>query len=256
MSGKWTRAQWWLLSGILLAGIVALVFTSHNQRLYRQPIGQVVKVENGRPRRTTDQFKNVDHQTNQQLTVRLMNGRYAGQTVTVNNTYSDSQPMDQRYYRGNQIFLSQLHRNRHGKLSANVNGYKRDTVIVFLLWLVVLLLLVMMGTSGALALLSVIINGIFFILAIVIDLNNQGAHVLLTFASLALAFAAISLLLVLGPNKKMLATLLATIVGTSVSLLIGFAVLALTHHRGVYYESMQYVTQVPRPRFFSVIIIV
>lgn len=255
MSWKWTRAKWWLLIGILLAGIVALVFTSHNQRLYRQPIGQVVKVENGRPRRTTDQFKNVDHQTNQQLTVRLMNGRYAGQTVTVNNTYSDSQPMDQRYYRGNQIFLSQLHRNRHGKLSANVNGYKRDTVIVFLLWLVVLLLLVMMGTSGALALLSVIINGIFFILAIVIDLNNQGAHVLLTFASLALAFAAISLLLVLGPNKKMLATLLATIVGTSVSLLIGFAVLALTHHRGVYYESMQYVTQVPRPLFVAEILL-
>lgn len=255
MSGKWTRSKWWLVVVIGVLGAAAVLFTMHNQQFYRQTIGQVVTVRNGRPTRATDQFKNVDHQTNQRLTVRIMNGRHQGLLAQVNNTYSDSQPMDQRYYRGNQIFLSQLRQGKHGRLTANASGYKRDTVIVFLMWLVVLLLLCLMGTSGALALISVIINGILFILAIVIDLNNQGAHVLVTFGVLALAFAAISLLLVLGPNKKMLATLCATIIGTAVSIIIGLVILSLTHHRGVYYESMQYVTQVPRPLFIAEILL-
>lgn len=255
MSWKWTRTKWWVLIIIVVAGIGAMIFTMNNQRFYRQPIGQVITVHNGQSHRTTDQFKNIDHQTSQRLTVRIMNGHYQGQTAKVSNTYSDSQPMDQRFYHGNQIFLSQLHANKRGQLMANASGYKRDTVIVFLLWMVVLLLLVLMGTSGAFALLSVVINGILFILAIVIDLDNQGAHVLLTFGSLALAFAAISLLLVLGPNKKMLATLLATIVGTVISIMVGLFILELTHHRGVYYESMQYVTQVPRPLFIAEILL-
>lgn len=255
MSWKWTRSKWWLIISIVLVGIGTMLFTMHNQRFYRQPIGQIVRVKNGQPHRTTDQFKNIDHQTSQRLTVKIMNGRYQGQLAQVSNTYSDSQPMDQRFYPGNQIFLSQLRAHKQGKLTANVSGYKRDTIIVFLLWLVIILLLVLMGTSGALALISVVINGILFILAIMVDLNNQGAHVLATFGSLALAFAAISLLLVLGPNRKMLATLLATIVGTVLSLMVGLFILELTHHRGVYYESMQYVTQVPRPLFIAEILL-
>lgn len=255
MSWHLNRRRLYLGILILIVGILALIFTSHNQRLYRQPIGQVMTVHNGRAQRTSDQFKNVDNQTNQRLTVRLMNGNHRGQAVQVSNTFSDSQPMDQEYHRGDQIFLTQLKKGKHGQWTANVSGTKRDTVIVFLLWLVVLLLLTLMGHAGLLALISVVINAILFILVILLDLHNQGTHVLLTFGCLAFAFAAISLLLVLGPSKKMVATLLATIVGTVVSLTIGLLVLNLTHHQGVYYESMQYVTQVPRPLFIAEILL-
>lgn len=49
----------------------------------------------------------------------------------------------------------------------------------------------------------------------------------------------------------MVATFLATVLGTSVAMLVSVLVMNLTHHQGIYYESMQYVTQVPRPLFLA-----
>lgn len=249
-----SRPKKYLLVGMIIFGVLALIFVTHNQSLYQRPIAQVVSVSNGQAQRTEDEFKNVDHQTEQVLSTRLMNGKDRGKKVTVQNTYSDSQPLDQQYRVGNQLFLSQL-KEKDGKLSANPAGLKRDTVVVFLSWLVIMILLVTMGRAGGFALISVVINTILFLLAVSIDLHNQGSHVLLIFSTLALIFTIVSLLLVLGPTKKMLATLGATVAGTTVAILIGVLVLQLTNNRGVYYESMQYVTQVPRPLFIAEILL-
>lgn len=235
---------------LLVIGAVALLFTSNNQRFYRRPIARVETVKAGTVQRTSDQFKNVDHEYNQTLTVRLMNTRYRGQRLQVSNTYSDSQPMDQRYHVGDQIFLTQLRKGHH-QLSANVAGYKRDTVVVFLSWLVCLMLIMMMGRAGFLALASVVVNSLLFIIAIEIDLKNNGQHVLLIFGTLAVIFTVVSLLLILGPTKKMLATVAATLLGTFLALGLSLLVFSWTHERGIYYESMQYVTQVPRPLFVA-----
>lgn len=247
---SWPKNKLILLLGLVILGIGAMAFTTHNQRFYRRPVAQVVTVRNGKARRTVDQFKNVDHLHQQKLVVRMMNGRYRGQKVRVYNTYSDSKPMDQRFYAGDQVFLSQL-KEVHGKLSANVAGYKRDTVLVFLSWLVILLLLLMMGHAGAMALLSVIVNALLFLIAIVIDLKNNGSQVMLIFSVLTLIFTFVSLFLILGPSKKMLATFGATVIGTFTALGVSLLVFQWTHERGIYYESMQYVTQVPRPLFLA-----
>lgn len=71
------------------------------------------------------------------------------------------------------------------------------------------------------------------------------------FSVLAIIFTFISLLLVLGFSKRMLATFAATVIGTFVALGVSMLVFMWTHERGIYYESMEYVTQVPRPLFFS-----
>lgn len=246
----WPKSRCLLFIGLILIGGVAFFFTAHNQRFYRRPIARVEKVQTGSVRRTSDQFKNIDHEHNQLLTVRLMNTAERGKVLRVSNTYSDSQPMDQKYRQGDQIFLTQL-KTRSGKMTANVAGYKRDTVVVFLVWLVCLMLLLMMGRAGALALASVIVNSLLFVLAIVIDLKNNGQHVLLIFGVLAVIFTLISLLLILGPTKKMLATFGATVIGTFLALGLSLLVFSWTHERGIYYESMQYVTQVPRPLFIA-----
>ena len=234
MTIKWSRQKTYLLIGMIICGILAMVFVTHNQRLYQRPIAQVISVSNGKPQRIEDEFKNVDRQTNQKLTVRLMNGKERGQKVRVQNTFSDSQPMDQEYHVGDQLFLSQLKKSG-GKLTANVAGQKRDTVVVFLAWLVIMVLLLTMGRAGTFALISVVINTILFLLAVNLDLHNQGNHVLLIFSILTFVFTVVSLILVLGFSKKMLATLGSTLVGTTVAILIGVLVLHLTNNRGVYY---------------------
>ena len=158
--------------------------------------------------------------------------------------------MDQRYRAGNEIFLTRVH-EKNSELHATIAGYKRDTVIVFLVWLVILMLLLMMRRQGSLALLSVIVNTILFMLAIELDLKMQAAHVLLIFGVLALIFTVVSLVMILGFTRRMLATLGATVFGTLAAVLISLLVFNLTQERGIYYESMQYVTQVPRPLFLA-----
>ncbi|MCT3456467.1 YibE/F family protein [Limosilactobacillus fermentum] len=246
----WWKAKYKLVIALIVLGVGAMIFTTHNQRLYKAPLAQVVAVENGKAQKETDEFQNVDYQVNQTLTVKMLNGKYTGKEFKVNNTYTKSGALDQRYYPGNQIFLSQLTK-RNGHLTANVAGYKRDVVLVFLGWLVIFLLVLMMGWAGSLAMLSVCLNAVLFYFVIQIDLKMQASHAFLTFSILALLFAALSLLLVLGLTKKMVATFLATVLGTSVAMLVSVLVMNLTHHQGIYYESMQYVTQVPRPIFLA-----
>lgn len=250
-NAAWLRNKRWLLVGLFLLGLVCVAFTMNNQRFYRRPIARVVKVTAvGHPRRTSDQFKNVDHQYDQRIVAVMENGAYRGQRVLLSNTYSDSRPMDQRYRVGNQVFLSQV--RRHGRqLSANITGYKRDTVLVTLAWLVVFLLLVTMGKAGAWVLTSVLVNALLFVLAVELDLRNNGEHIMGIFSILTIIFAFVSLLLVLGPSKKMLATFSATVIGTFAALGVSLLAFSWTHQRGIYYESMQYVTQVPRPLFLA-----
>lgn len=100
----WSRGRLVLLLVLIIAGVAALFFTSHNQQFYKRPIARVERVQTGAVRRTSDQFQNVDHQHQQTLMVRLLNTAERGQRLTVTNTYSDSQPMDLRYHRGTSFF--------------------------------------------------------------------------------------------------------------------------------------------------------
>lgn len=235
---------------LLVIGLGALLFTFHNEAFYQRPLAKVEQVHNEKAVKQTDEFKNVDWRTKQHLRIKMLNGKYRGHVLTVTNTYSYSGAMDQRYRVGNEIFLTRVH-EKNGELHATIAGYKRDTVIVFLVWLVILLLLLMMRRQGSLALLSVIVNTILFMLAIELDLRMQAAHVLLIFGVLALIFTVVSLVMILGFTRRMLATLGATVFGTLAAMLISLLVFNLTQERGIYYESMQYVTQVPRPLFLA-----
>lgn len=247
---SWLKSHRIMLIVMIVIGVGAMLFVTHNQSLYQTPIAKVVAVKNGHPQKQTDQFENVDSGTTQTLTVQLMNGRYHGQRLTVKNQFSKSGAMDQRYRVGDQIFLTQLSQQK-GHLSAYIKGYKRDVVLVFLTWLVIALLLLMMTTSGSLALLSVSLNVVLFIIAIKLNEMTKGDNALVIFTVLAILFCFLSLLLVLGPNKKMLATFFATIIATSVSMLISLLIMGITQNKGIYFESMEYVTQVPHSIFIA-----
>ncbi|PIO82296.1 hypothetical protein BSQ39_01320 [Loigolactobacillus backii] len=240
--------RWLLPAGIILIGFLLVIGTHFDQALYQTPIVQITKVANGKPIKQVDQFKNVDHQTNQILEGKLLNGHYQGKHVKLYNTYTTSGAYDQQYKVGQEVFVTL---RKDGTVSL-IQGLKRDVTLAFLVWLAVSLLFVIMRTSGMLALLSVCLNMVLFFLAITLNLMLHSSYFLLIFASLAVIFAALTLWLVLGPTRQMLVTFGATLVGTSVALLLSLIVMQLTGEKGIYYESMQYVTQVaPRPLFFA-----
>lgn len=245
-----TRFNLVMIIVMVVAGALAFFVTTHNQSWYKEPIAKIETVTNGKSVRQKDNFDNVDHLTNQKLTATILNGKHRGQTIHLSNQFSDSRGMDQSYRTGDQIFVSNIHQEKH-HWSAAIQGNKRDTVIVMLAWLAICLLLLIMRKKGSIAILSVLLNAVIFVFAIKIDLNQNGNHIMWIFGTLSFVFALLTLLLVLGPTKQMLATLIATVMGTGISMLISLLVFSWTHERGMYYESMQYVTQIARPLFLA-----
>ncbi|NLR32921.1 YibE/F family protein [Levilactobacillus tujiorum] len=238
----------WLLA--IVVGGLLVWGTQHNAGLYQDPIMQVTSVQTGQTSQEEDDFHNVDRQTQQVLHGRILNGQYKGQRLTVTNTYSLSGAMDQHYHQGSQLFVN-LHRHQAGQLTATVKDAKRDGPLVLMLWLVIGLLLLIMQFSGFMAFLSVAVNGVLFLMAIMLNGSTQGARVLWIFGSLAVVFATLTLWLVLGANRQMVITLATTLGGTALSIIVALLVFHFTHEKGMYYESMQYVTQLPRPLFLA-----
>ncbi|MHA8137520.1 YibE/F family protein [Lactobacillaceae bacterium Scapto_B20] len=242
------KIPWKLICGLVVASILILVGVMHDDGLYQQPIMQVQSVTESKTMTTNDEFHNQDTQTNQTLKGPVLNGKYKGHELTVLNTYSTSTTMDHKYRVGEKAFVV-LHPNEDFR--ATIQDYKRDVPVTFLILLAICLLLVFLKLSGLTALLSIAVNTILFVAAVLLNGHSQGTQVLWLFAGLTIVFSVVTLVLILGFSRQMVVTLLSTLLGTGASILITLVVFMVTHERGVYYESMQYVTQLPRPLFLA-----
>lgn len=160
--------------------------------------------------------------------------------------------MDHHYLKGQKLFIT-LHTTP--RLHATVKDLKRDAPIALLFALAISLLFLILKLRGITVISSIVINTILFWIAIKIDHNNDGAAVILIFSVLAVVFCFVTLFLVMGWNRKMLVTLAAVLGATATTILLTLLVFMGTHERGVYYESMQYVTQLPKPLFIAEVLI-
>lgn len=243
-----------LIGVLFLLGIVVVWFTNHDDFLYSQPIMQVQSAKKVNTYKNVDSFQNVDHNYEQRLTGIITNGKYRGQKITFNSSYTDSQAMDRPYKAGQKAFVV-LHSSKGKITSATIKDYKRDVAVVTLIYVAMALMFLFLKVAGLTAIGSIIINTLLFAAAIYLDGFNNGANVLWIFSILAVLFSVITLWLVIGWNRQMLVTLSTTIACTLISILISLVVFAFTHEKGIYYESMQYVTQPPRPLFLAETII-
>ncbi|MGV0167874.1 YibE/F family protein [Furfurilactobacillus sp. WILCCON 0119] len=241
------RPSWWLTIAVVLLGGLMVIGVAHNARLYHQPIVRITKVNNERAITQRDEFQNDDRTVTQKLSGVVLNTTHRGQHVTMTNVTSLSGAEDQRYHVGSQVFISTPHRGQQPTIS----GMKRDVVIALLAWLVVSLLLLGMQFSGLMAIVSVSVNAVLFFAAINLQLSLKNGNVFVIFSFVAVLFAALTLWLVLGWRKQTLITLIATLSGTALSIIISLIVFAVTHQRGMHYEGLQYVTTLPRPLFLA-----
>lgn len=246
------RIKWYHWGLILALLLFSVWLVGHDDFLYSQPIVQIKRVTNGHPSKVSDEFNNQDTQRTQTLTGQITNGVQQGKKVTIENTYSQSRALDQRYHVGQKVFVV-LHTKP--KLKATIKESKRDQVIWLLVCLAVITLLVTLGGSGINAIVSMGINTLLFFLALQLNKQTDGGQVLPIFVSLAVIFAVITLGLVIGINRQMVITLLAVVGATALAVILSEIVIALTGAHGVYYESMEYVTQPPKPLFLAEVII-
>ncbi len=245
-------SHWVKLLLIVVGAIAVVLVTKYDDQLYRQPIFEIQQVQTKSSTKITDDFNNPDTQTKQVLTGIVTNGKYRGKQLRINNTYSHSHGMDIKYHAGQKVFLNY---HVHPKFHATIKNLKRDTVVVFLGYLVIVLLLVLLKRSGLLTLISIVINSILFIGAIQLNRLTNGGPVIVIFSILAVVFCVITLGLVLGFNRQTWITLCAALGGTIYALLLSWLVFIITKEKGVYYESMEFVTQLPKPLLATEILI-
>lgn len=239
---NWWKDHWKLVVILISLALVSIIGVNHNQLMYRQPIGKILTVKTVSRQKQKDEFNNVDYQYKQRLTLRIMNGRHRGKQVQAINSYSQSGGMDQHYRVGQQVFLTQLSQS-HGSWHANVTGLKRDSTVVILIWVVIALVILLFQKAGSFAFVSVILNVVLFIGAVKMNVQTQANYLLPIFAAVAFLMALVTLTFVYGWNKQTMTTLVASLIGVTMAMIIFIVVSQITNEKGIYYESMQYVTQ-------------
>lgn len=247
-----SKKKKWALAIAALLAVLSLVLVANDDALYQDPIMKITQVAEKKTQQTEDYLGNKDLQTTQELTGMITNGDKRDTKITINNVYSKSQAMDQKFHPGQKIFINLTQKP---DLTATVKGFKRDVPVTMMLILALLVLIFSMGKSGWLTLLSIAINTILFVLAVGLNRDLSGNQVVWLFANLALIFSFITLVCVIGWNRQMWLTFAAVVIATGLAVVLWQIVVVFNHAKGIHYESMEYVMQEPAPLFLAQILI-
>ncbi|MFD1672597.1 YibE/F family protein [Agrilactobacillus yilanensis] len=237
-----------LLLFILSIGII--LGTHFDAFLYQDTVAKVVSVKTLNRQKNIDEHENVDHTTTQKLTLEILNTRQKGQHVQVHNSYTESQAVDQKYHVGQQVLISLSHNQ-----NVVIKGLKRDTFIVALICLTISLILLIVHKKGLMAIISLMVNSLLFILAIQLELIHNGKNILPIFSGLVFIFTLVTLALIFGLNRQLLVAATATIISTFISFGLFLLILNSTHEQGIHYEAMSYAVQQPKIIFLAQILI-
>ncbi|MGE7839516.1 YibE/F family protein [Lysinibacillus sp. NPDC093712] len=237
---------------LALCFVASLLFVFHNESFYERPIAEVVKTELEDSTPISDMYSNDDQLFTQQITAFVKNGEAKGQLIYLTNEYSSSGAFDHEYKVGNKLFVSiKADKTKKGQLTGSILDVKRDQYVLIVAWIFIFALLIVGKRQGLFSIISLIVNAL--ILSFALDLYVKHPNVSLLFVSgvCVLLFTGVSLILINGLNEKTYAAMLATLLGTFISLLISFFVLWITNENGLRYEEMQFLTRPYRMVFMA-----
>ena len=138
---------------------------------------------------------------------------------------------------------------------AMIINYNRDVYLIMLCWVVVVLLFLVTQIRGFTSLISVILNFIIFLLCVQLDVKWNINNFFWIFATVAVIFLALSLVLVIGFNWQCLVTFSSIFIGTTLAMIIGVVAMQVTNDKGVHYEALDFATQSPKQLFLAATVI-
>lgn len=235
--------QYLLYAIIFLCCITSIIFVYNNYTVYDRPIATVIDTTVTDTDHTTDAYDNKDKITTQHIKAELKNTEYKGELIELTNEHSISGAYDHKFEIGNDLFIS-IDKNKasNTKLTGNITNVKRDKYILITAWIFFFTLLIVGKRQGFFASISLLIN--ILLLSYALDLYVAAdQYLLLIVAFIVILFTVLSLLLVNGFNEKTYAAIIATLIGTFLSLLIAYLALFITDENGLYYEEMQFLTR-------------
>ena len=236
---------------IAICFIASVFFVYHNEAFYDRPIAEVIKTELKESNPVTDMYENEDHLSTQLITAVLKNGEKKGQLIHFKNEYSASGAYDQEYHVGNKLFVSiKANTDKNGDLTGTILDVKRDQFVLIVAWIFIFALLIVGKRQGLFSIISLIVNSL--VISFALDLYvHSNINLIFISGVCVLLFTIISLILINGLNEKTYAAIVATLLGTFISLLISAIVLWLTNENGLRYEEMQFLTRPYRVIFMA-----
>lgn len=222
----------------------SIIWVHHNYSFYESSIAEIIKVSDNSSIKVEDNYQNQDEVFYQELTAVIKNGVEKDSRIHLTNEYSMSQAFDQKLEVGSEVFVSiKPIKETSQILTGTITGVKRDKYLFIVLWVFIFVLLAVGKRQGLLSVISLAFNAtlLWFALDIYIKYANQSLLWICVIS--IIIFTVFSLLLVNGRNEKTYAAIIATLVGTFLSLAITYLCLLLTGEKGLHYEELQFITR-------------
>ncbi len=153
----------WIFKKMLLPIIFALVaffLVSHDQLLYKAPVGKISVAKTLSNHEVSDDFQNKDRQITQELSIKVLNAKDSEpKSLKLENTTTLSQTTGQIYRVGQQVILKKISGNYQ------IVTLKRDALIIALVVLFIGFLISFERFKASLfLLLSLILNLLYFVI--------------------------------------------------------------------------------------------
>ncbi len=241
----------WMIVAFCFIFLSLFIFTCFNDKFYNMPIGKITNVTPIHSEKVTDEQHNKDIKYKEKLTVKILNGKFEGQSATINHQYVKSQADSEAFSKNDKVLL---HISKKPN-DANIIEKKRDGLVVTITGLFLLIVLIVGKKVGLQSILSLIINTIAVIGAIYI--HNQHGQIslflLMTFA--IIVSTTFTLLLVTGWHMRTLVTIISTLIGTFLCVGVTELIIQLTGGNGIKYETMTFLTLPPKEVFLASVLI-
>lgn len=230
---------------ILLLSIAMLIFTNNNYSFYKTTILRIDKIEESEIDITTEpNILGIEEKYYvQKISGTIMNGSNIGKVRNYENEISTSSVVTEKYKKGDYVFVN----------GNNITGLKRDTYIVFLIFIFVILLYIVGNIKGLLSIISVLFNLSVFLIGI--SLYMKGANIVLLVLILSILFTVLSLLISSGINKTTLSAIISVAVSIFILTLMTFIIIGITKYNGVNFNGMSFLTVPPEAIFTSELLI-
>ncbi|WP_420836088.1 YibE/F family protein [Oceanobacillus jeddahense] len=242
-----TKTEYTTVCLLLIGFIASMIFINNNYALYDKTIVHITDVQEINREDQPDEHGNQDEKVTQHIIGEVKNGSEKGEITEFDNEYVQSLALDYELSAGDEIFLAQ-----DGEATGDI---KRDKYFVFVAWIFLFVLLAVGKSRGALSALSLFVNAAILSFALDIYIQNPSISLSVITALSIIIFTVLSLLMATGFNEKTYTAILATLIGTVISLVIAYAALHFTDEQGLRYEEMAFLTRNPETIFMAGLLI-
>lgn len=215
--------------------LVLFIWSNNNYNIYKSTIAKVISLENVYDKTEKGTNDIEEKYYIQTMVVKVKNGQYKGQQITLKNSYSSSMLMNEKYKKGDDLFIS-INENS-SELSGSIIGLKRDKFIVLLIGFFVIALVAVAGRFGIFTLCTLIANIVAFIYFI--KLYVSGKDFMLINVLMIIFFSVVTLLILGGFSRKNIGAILSTLITTF--LIFALYKISLAYTGDLHYELMDYI---------------